>query len=414
MIGELIAILVITLSAINVVRMALFLIGSDIYNLKVDLQKRRERTAKQLPSFTVIVPAHNEEKTIVACLRSILASRYPQNKVQIIVADDGSTDQTVALAHTFPVVTVSQQPHLGKAGALNYALKQLARGELVMCLDADSTIAPDALHNAARYFTDRRVAAVAANVKIRDDGSLLALIQKFEYIICYQMKRAQTVFNIEYIIGGIGSPFRRSMLEKVGYYDTNTVTEDIDVTMKLIRGGNKATRVIYGADVVTETEPVTSLRGLIRQRFRWKYGRCQTFFKNLRLFFNPSKKYSKTLTWGYLPYAIFGDIAFFLEPLILGYILFIIIKYSDLWTLLAAMGVITLYITFNILGEETIPWPKKIPLLLLTPLMYFLFYTLSFVEYTALLKSLIQLHKIPASLKQTNHTWAHVPRGYRA
>lgn len=410
MIAQSVGLLVVILSLFNLARMALFLIGSDIYYVRDHLQRRRRTVPARLPHFTVIVPAHNEEKTIATCIRSVIHNGYPRNLLQVIVVDDGSDDRTVAVSSTFKSVLVVPRPHRGKAEALNSVLRTVAQGEFVMCLDADSTVAPGALRAVVRHFDDPRVAAVASNVKIRDDGSLLALIQKFEYIVCYQMKRAQTLFNVEYIIGGIGSTFRRSMIERVGYYDTNTVTEDIDLTMKLLQLGTKRTRVIYGADVVTETEPVTSIGGLIRQRYRWKYGRCQTFFKNLNLFFSFDRSHSKFLTWGYLPYAIVGDLLFFLEPLIVGYIFYIILWYRDLWTLVVAVSVITAYIAINILGEETISWRKKVPLLLLAPLMYFLFYVLSFVEYVALIKSLIHFHNIPRSIRQHQQRWTHVER----
>jgi biofilm PGA synthesis N-glycosyltransferase PgaC len=409
---ESISIFIIVISLISLVRMALFLVGSDLYYLQAHFRKRKQKKRTSLPLLTVIIPAHNEENTIVKCARSVTESHYPKNLLQAIVIDDGSTDQTVALASGLKDVTVVSQPRAGKARALNYALHNITRGELVMCLDADSTLAPDAIKNVVRYFDDPRVAAVGSNVKIRNDGSLLALIQQFEYIICHQMmKRAHTFFNVEYIIGGIGSTFRRSMLEKVGYYDTNTLTEDIDLTMKLLQQGNKQVRIMYASDVITETEPVQSINGLIRQRYRWKYGRFQTFFKNLNLFFSRDTKHSKLLTWGYLPYAIFGDLAFFLEPLIVAYILFIVVWYRDLWTLLGALVVMTTYFAIIILGDETLRWQKKVPFLLLTPVMYFLFYALSFVEYVALIKSLVRLHKVPQSIGQNDQSWTHVERG---
>lgn len=415
-----IGILVIVLGLINLTRIALFLVGSDIYNLKLHLRKRRESTGRRLPTFTVVIPAHNEENTIVNCVKSVFANDYPSHLLQVLVADDGSSDKTKQLVSNYKQknnlinLQIITRPRGGKAQALNFALRNFARGELVMCLDADSTIDPDAIKNAVGHFSDPRIAALAANIKICDNGSLLGLIQIFEYIICYQMKRSQTIFNVEYIIGGIGSTFRHSALKKVGYYDTDTITEDIDLTMKIIKTGNKKMRAAYGSDVIAHTEPVESIRSLIRQRYRWKYGRCQTFWKNRSLFFNTNKKYSKLLTCGYLPLAIFFDLTFFLEPLLVSYILFLVLRYQDLWTIVSALIVVTTYIAFNILSEDAIPWRKKPILLLIAPTMYFLFYTLSFVEYIALIQSLFRLHKIPASIRQGLCTWTHVERSAKA
>lgn len=407
--------LVLCLGAINLVRLAVFLVGSDIYGLKLHLKKQR-KTKTYTPLFSVVIPAHNEEKTIINCLESVFAADYPRHRLQVIVADDGSTDRTAALvrqykdSHNLDALTILTMPHGGKAHALNAAMQIYALGELVMCLDSDSTIEPNALINAAAHFQDPRVTALAANVKITNDGSLLSLIQQFEYLICYQMKRAQTIFNVEYIVGGIGSTFRQSMLDKVGFYDTDTVTEDIDLTMKIITEGNKQHRVAYGADVVVHTQSVQSIPGLIKQRFRWKYGRCQTFWKNRKLFFNKESKYSRFLTWGYLPFAIFSDVTFLLEPVVVGFLLYVTIRFRDPWTLLGALIVIISYIVINILAEDTLAWSEKLKLIPLAPTMYIFFYTLSFVEYLALLKSIPKLWTLQASLAEGVCTWEHVAR----
>src|SRR5260221_6595718 len=227
------------------------------------------------------------------------------------------------------------------------------------------------------------------------------------------MKRAQTVFNIEYIIGGIGSMYRKAMLKKIQYYDTNTVTEDIDLTMKVLQHGNKKNRVIYAADVVAYTESCLSIQALIRQRFRWKWGRYQTFLKNSNMFFNRNKKYTKPLTCIYLPYALYGDFAFFFEPIIIGYILYVTIHYRDLFTLLTACIVLSIYTAINILAEDTIDIGEKILLVVFSPLMYVLLYIMSFVEYVALLKSLGQMHTLRQSLEDGICNWKHVERPNR-
>ncbi len=251
---------------------------------------------------------------------------------------------------------------------------------------------------------------MAANVKIRPTSTIFNLIQQYEYIICYQMKRALTVFNIEYIIGGIGSVFRAKALRKVGYYDTDTITEDIDLTMKFLQNGNKKWKVIYGAKVIAQTESVMDLKGLIRQRYRWKFGRTQAFFKNRNLFFNTDKKHSKLLTWFNLPFAIYSDIAFFLEPFMISYIFYIILRYGDWITFLSAITVVGGYITMNVLMESTIPWRQRLRMAALAPTMYIFFYLLSFVEYVALIKGLVKLTTVKQSLETGGCGWQHVER----
>ncbi len=396
--------------------MTFFMIGSDIYKVKQVVDKRKKTIAfDDLPTFSVVIPAHNEEDTIFRAVQSVALARYPKNKLQIIVVDDGSTDATLEIAkqcqyqYRIDFKFVSQK-NAGKAHALNNGMKNYATGELVMCLDADSSLERNALINAANYFIDEKVVALSANVKIRQTQSILNIIQMFEYLVCYQMKRAQTIFNIEYIIGGIGSVFRRSALDKVGYYDTDTITEDIDLTMKFIQLGNKQNRVIYGADVIAYTESVLSLGGLIKQRFRWKYGRAQTFIKNRKLFFSSDKRNSRFLTYFYLPYAIFSDVAFFFEPFMISYIGYIIIRYSDLRTIISALAVVGGYMVINVLAEDTIPMKQKLLLAIVAPAMYFFFYILSFIEYVALIKTYIKFWEIPKSIKTNNCGWVHVER----
>ncbi len=257
--GQIVASLIVVFGLVNIFRMAFFMVGSDIYTVKRALRTQRKRQITfGLPTISVIIPAHNEENTIIRTIESVLVVRYPKSKLEIIVVDDGSTDQTRAITKRYQVehnadFKLIYQENAGKAHALNTGMRRHATGQLMMCLDADSTLAPDALLNAASYFVDPRVVALSANVKIRPSGELFNLIQVFEYLVCYQMKRAQTIFNIEYIIGGIGSTFRRSALVQVGYYDTDTITEDIDLTMKLLRLGGKDHRVIYGSDVIAYT-----------------------------------------------------------------------------------------------------------------------------------------------------------------
>lgn len=413
---ELLAYLIVFFGCINLIRMGAFLIGSDIYDLKNTLRKKNRTQKGSYPFFTVIIPCHNEQDTILRGVQSVLSNDYPQNKVRVVVVDDGSKDNSKQIILDFKRknkvknLVYHYQKNQGKAHALNNGIKKYAKGKLVMCLDGDSYINKDALKNAATYFDDKRVVALASNVRIIPTDSLLNLIQRFEYLVCYQMKRAQSLFNIEYIIGGIGSTFRRDFLKKVGYYDGDTITEDIDLTMKMIQEGNKENSVIYGSDVISNTESVLSVKDLKKQRFRWKWGRSQAFYKNRNLFFNSDARFSKQLTWLYLPYALFSDISFFLEPFLIGYIFYVIFAFSDFITLFSAIAVISGYMALNLFLENTLTVKEKLLLLPFVPSMYVFFYMLSYVEYYALIKMIIGLPKLKESLSAKICTWTHVAR----
>lgn len=400
-------------SVANLVRMTLYLIGSDLYEIK--MTKNRKKASKQRayrPTVSLVVPAHNEASVIEQTLDYLMKIEYPANKLQIIIADDGSTDDTAKIVRKYKrthdkdnKLQIFSQINGGKADVLNNAIRKMATGKLVMCLDADSLIAPDAVEKAVAYFRDRRIVALASNVNIMENGTILGLAQRFEYLISYHMKKAQSFYNIEYIIGGIGSMFRRSMLDKVNLYDTNTMTEDIDLTMKIIAKGNKRTRVAYAPDALTYTEAVPSFKSLITQRFRWKYGRMQTFLKNYQVFFSTNKKHTKVLTWFILPYAIIQELLFIVEPIIITTIIGVSIYYQNLETILVALVIISAYIIFNIYSTAHLTQREKLRLSFFAPSMYVFLYLLSIVEYMALMHAIIKLPKLKDSISRDKVTW---------
>jgi biofilm PGA synthesis N-glycosyltransferase PgaC len=404
---------IIVMSIINLIRMTLYLVGGDIYAIKQLLQKKSLRGRRAYrPTVSLVVPAHNEATVIGKTLEYLARLDYPKSKLQIIIANDGSSDGTSKIVQKFikshhgtANISLFGQRNGGKANVLNNAIRRRATGTLIMCLDADSLIAPDAVKKAVEHFRDKRIVALASNVNILDNGTILGMAQRFEYLISYNMKKAQTVYNIEYIIGGIGSMFRKSMLQKVEYYDTNTMTEDIDLTMKIIAQGNKKHRVAYASDCITYTEAVPSVQSLIRQRFRWKYGRLQTFYKHYTMFFSRSNAYSRGLTWFTLPYSLLLEILFILEPLVVTTIIFTSIYFRNPNTILAAVSVISAYVLVNIWSSSHLTIKDRLRLSFFAPSMYLVMYLMSIVEYAALLQAVIKLPNLTKSLTGKRTTW---------
>jgi biofilm PGA synthesis N-glycosyltransferase PgaC len=188
------------------------------------------------------------------------------------------------------------------------------------------------------------------------------------------------------------------------------MTEDIDLTMKIIARGNKKTRVAYAHDVITYTEAVPSLSSLITQRFRWKYGRMQTFLKNSSLFFSTSKNHTRLLTWFILPFAIVQEAMFIIEPVIITFIIGISIYYHNPGTLLSALFVISTYIIFNIWSTIHLTKKEKFRLSFLAPSMYVFLYVLTLVEYSALVRSIVKLPNLKNSISKNKVTWVSPER----
>lgn len=407
---QILAWLIIILGSINLIRLMVMMIGTDIYDLK---RTRAQRSRRYQPLISVIIPAYNEELVIERALDSINANTY--RRKEVIVVNDGSSDQTSVLvrrwrrrvANKGMTLRLVNQKNAGKAAAINNGMT-VAKGSLIMVLDADSLLAPSALSEVPGYFTDKRVVMAAANVKIIDDGSWFSLLQKYEYLISYRLKKSMATYNMEYIIGGVGSTFRASMVRRVGGYDTDTMTEDIDYTLKVLRRGNIKHRLTYAASVHAYTESVMSMRELIKQRYRWKYGRMQSFLKNRVLFLNRSRKYDRRLTMWQLPYALWAELMFSLEPLLIAYVLSVVLIYQDLSTMLSVYLVTTLYILLNVVFDESETRRTKLKLVPLTVIQYPFFLILTLVEYGALIKSVARLHQLQSSLGHGN--WEHVTR----
>jgi cellulose synthase/poly-beta-1,6-N-acetylglucosamine synthase-like glycosyltransferase/spore germination protein YaaH/peptidoglycan/xylan/chitin deacetylase (PgdA/CDA1 family) len=251
----------------------------------------------RLPGVTVLIPAHNEEGVIVQTVRSVLASDYPA--MRVVVVNDGSADSTGMLLDAHfggePRVQIIHQVNRGKAAALNNALAR-AQTEIVVTIDADTEIEPDAIRQLLRHFSDPRTGAVAGNVKVGNRSRWLTRWQALEYITSQNMeKRAFDLLNCITVVPGALGAWRRQAIEAAGGITADTVAEDADLTVAIRRLG---WRVCYEERAVAWTEAPETPAVLIRQRFRWTFGTLQSFWKHSSTLFRT--KYG-TLGWVALP-----------------------------------------------------------------------------------------------------------------
>lgn len=404
--------LLIALAAFNIVRLTFYAIASSLQTIREHRHRVATRGIYYRPSVSVIVPAHNEGLVIERTLQSLLASDYPKSRLEIIVANDGSTDDTAKRVRSFAArnrkqatIRLVSLSNRGKAEALNYAIRKRAKGSLIMCLDADSLVHKDCIKNSVRHFRKSDVVAVASNVNIIEDGTLLGLMQRFEYLFSHHFKKAHSLVSMEYIIGGVGSTFRHSIMKQVHYYDSDTMTEDIDLTLKIIRLGNKKHRVVFASDAITYTEPVQTYGALINQRFRWKFGRLQSFYKNRHLFFSSDTRYTKQLTMVLLPLTVMYEIFMLLEPLIVAYIFYMCLSSGSITSILWAAITFVVLLTMNIWASDHISKTDRLRLTAYAPAMYFVMYGLVFVDYMAGLKSAMRLHMLVQSVSTSRITW---------
>ncbi|KIZ19192.1 bifunctional polysaccharide deacetylase/glycosyltransferase family 2 protein [Streptomyces natalensis] len=228
---------------------------------------------------TVLVPAYNEEAGIESTVRSLLASTHRQ--LQIIVIDDGSTDQTADIATWIddPRVRVIRQSNAGKAAALNTGLAH-AQYDIVVMVDADTVFERDAIQRLIQPLAHPAIGAVSGNTKVGNRRRLLGRWQHLEYVFGFNLDRRmfEVLECMPTVPGAIGA-FRRDALMGVGGVSEDTLAEDTDLTMALWQAG---WRVVYEESAVAWTEVPTSLRQLWRQRYRWCYGTIQAMWKHRR------------------------------------------------------------------------------------------------------------------------------------
>jgi cellulose synthase/poly-beta-1,6-N-acetylglucosamine synthase-like glycosyltransferase/peptidoglycan/xylan/chitin deacetylase (PgdA/CDA1 family)/spore germination protein YaaH len=236
----------------------------------------------------VLIPAYNEEKVIERTIRAALRSSY--RNLRVIVIDDGSKDKTLEVARSsFPREEASgrllilTKPNAGKAEALNFGLRRLDPDEEIFVgIDADTVIARDAISLLVPHFRNPKVGAVAGNAKVGNRVNLWTRWQALEYITSQNFERRalNTLGAVSVVPGAIGA-WRVSAVREAGGYHTDTVAEDADLTMALLRNGY---RVEYEDRALAYTEAPTNASGLMRQRFRWSFGILQAVYKHCRVF----------------------------------------------------------------------------------------------------------------------------------
>jgi cellulose synthase/poly-beta-1,6-N-acetylglucosamine synthase-like glycosyltransferase len=315
------------------------------------------RSPLTLP-VSLIVPAFNEGAGIVAAVQAMTALRYP--RFEIVVVDDGSTDDTFALlreqfdlvevprvvarevpyrspvesvhvARAYPeTLVVVRKANGGKSDALNVGIN-VAKHPLVCMVDADSLLDPDALLSVAKPFGDDplRVAACGGVIRIangcrviggrvvdvRMPSQWLVRIQVVEYLRAFLMGRTgwSRLGGLVVISGAFGI-FRRDLLVRIGGLAHDTIGEDAELVVRLhhhLRERGEDYRVVFVAEPVSWSEAPSSLRVLGRQRRRWHRGIAEILSKHRHMILNP--RYGRIGMLALPYYVLFELLAPFVE-----------------------------------------------------------------------------------------------------
>ena len=224
-----------------------------VRHLKRMKTRRRRSSLERLPTFSIVVPVKNEERVVDRLLKALLKLDYPVEKREIIIVEDGSTDKTPLICrkharhHPDCVKFVLRSKSAGKPSALNCALKG-ARGEIVAVFDADNVPEPDVLLRAAEYFQDSSVAAVQGTpCAINADENMLTKFVSYEEAVRFQAYfQGKDVLGLFVPLSGSCQFIRREVLEEVGGWVEDSLSEDMEMSAKLTQRGYT---VRYAPDV---------------------------------------------------------------------------------------------------------------------------------------------------------------------
>lgn len=238
-----------------------------------------------LPTLTVLIPAYNEGPMVRVSLLSALRNDYPADKLEILAVDDGSTDDTWAhiqsVAAAFPdrVTAIKQPRNMGKREALHTGFTR-AKGEVVVTVDSDSRLAPDALKNiVAPFVKDPEIGAVAGRVMVLNrDANILTRLMAARFVITFELMRAaQSRFGAVFCCPGALSAYRTSAVREV-LEDWSTQTfmgapctigEDRALTTWLLKRGYRAE---YQGTADVHTLMPTHFKGMSKMLVRWERG----------------------------------------------------------------------------------------------------------------------------------------------
>ncbi len=346
----------------------------------------------KFPKMSIIIPAYNEEVTVASSIKSMLSLNYPD--YEVIVIDDGSSDNTFKEASKYSEkgVKVIRQKNTGKPGAINTGIKN-ASGEVMITVDADSKLHPDALTWIARRFSSNpRLGAVAGNVKIDKPTGLLKTLQSLEYTTSINLiRKSQSLLHCVTIVPGAIAALKTRVLHEVGYFPSDTFAEDFDITMKVLQAGY---HVEYESRAIAFTQAPESLEDFLKQRRRWYRGIPQVLSKYQGMYLNP--KYGAAGIFG-VPLMWLGVTSYLLNIFLLFILLadtyYIILNPSSHDLNLLASGMLVywaLTIGISVYGVLIDPMPK-IREIIASPLYLFYNVFIDCVGLMALIEELLSI-----------------------
>jgi cellulose synthase/poly-beta-1,6-N-acetylglucosamine synthase-like glycosyltransferase len=271
--------------------MIAYLVRHYVFTLTVLKETKKAKLnsvvdAKYEPPVSILIPARNEEQVIGRLLQRMAGLTYQKDKLQVIVIDDASSDDTGRIAdeyaHKYGFIEVLHRENSnggkGKASAMNAGFK-CTKGEIILCFDADYYPQKDIVENLTKEFADPNVGAVQGRVVVLNEPqNMITRLVALERIGGYRIdQKARDDLGLIAQFGGTVGGFRRRVLERLHGWDESILAEDTDLTFRVYLAGYK---VRYVVDAECYEEAVDNWKAYRQQRYRWARGHMQCCFKH--------------------------------------------------------------------------------------------------------------------------------------
>ncbi|QQR92408.1 MAG: glycosyltransferase family 2 protein [Candidatus Iainarchaeum archaeon] len=243
------------------------------------------------PMVSILIPAHNRGDSLRTCLNKVLEMEYPGKK-EIFVMNDASTDHTRKILAEFKgkgIHIIHNEKNKGKARTLNETIPK-TKGQFIAVMDGDSFPEKDILlKTIPRFYEKENIGAVTTLVRVNNPDGILEQIQELEYFLSFGIHN--TVLSAHdgiYVTPGPFTVYTKEAMQKVGGYDEENITEDMEITFHLHAAGYS---VVLEPEARVYTDVPDTMYKLWRQRKRWSFGSWQTMFKYRADMFKPQKSF---------------------------------------------------------------------------------------------------------------------------
>jgi cellulose synthase/poly-beta-1,6-N-acetylglucosamine synthase-like glycosyltransferase len=298
---------------------------------KIVVRGDGETKLKHYPSVTITLPCWNEGKTIEKTVQSIFELNYPKEKLQIIMVDDGSVDDTWKIINKFknyPNVKIFHKENGGKHTAVNLGLEN-SDSDFFGCLDADSFVDKESLIRIMSYFEkDKEVMAVAPSLVVNDPKGIIQYAQKVEYHMGVYLKKMLGFLGAINVTPGPLTIFRKKVFTYLGPYRNGHNTEDMEIAFRMQKNGYK---IDHCNDAFVYTNTPINFKKLFGQRVRWIYGFINNAFDYRSVLLR--KKYGNFATFT-LPLTIISisSIVYFVSKMMYNFFHFLYYKFIQFST----------------------------------------------------------------------------------